>query len=135
MRQRHFLFIRQRERGARWQRHQRGKLRAGQFQILTAQGQQIDGIEQGTLVGEHLCFGQQALLLDLTGANQCLIDPFQQGIHPANHALGTECAPIAVTHILQDVLHHFTAALLGHQHLIRLLFCAVIGNAEIEQVP
>ena len=58
-----------------------------------------------------------------------------EAVDVADQALGTDCAPVGVAHVLQHVLHDLAPAFLGHQDLVALLLRAVVRNAEVEHVP
>ena len=102
---------------------------------MPAQREQIDGIEQRALVGEHLRLGHQTVFFHLPGLRQGGVHTREQRIHTAQQPLRAQGTPVAVAHILQYVLRHFAAALLGHQELVGLLLGAVIGHPEIQRVP
>ncbi|MNL34789.1 hypothetical protein D3C87_1567800 [compost metagenome] len=87
------------------------------------------------MIGEDFLTRQQATGFGLTSRGQRGMGAHQQFVDFGHQTLGAECAPVSVTHVLQNVLRNFAPTLFSHQDLVGFLLGAVISDAEIQQAP
>jgi hypothetical protein len=110
--------------------HQRRQLVPGELQLLPLEGDQRQRIEQRPLIGKRLRRRQDAARFGLARLFEGAFDALGQSLDLHQQTLRAERSPVSVAHVLDDVLAHLAAPLLGDVVFVTRLFGAVIAQSR-----